>query len=64
MAGIPPWPMDLKLSLNANNWLEWSWQLLTLLEMGQLDEYPLGLLQSWISALTPGDTAIGAGMIT
>ncbi len=45
MAGIPPWPMDLKLSLNANNWLEWSWQLLTLLEMGQLDEYLLGLLQ-------------------
>ena len=45
MAGVPPWPMDLKLSLNANNWLDWSRQLRTSLEMGQLDEYPLGLLR-------------------
>ena len=44
MAGVPTWPVDLRLSLNANNWLEWSRQLVTLLEMGQLDVYPLGLL--------------------
>ena len=44
MAGVPPWPADLRLSLNANNWIEWSRQLITSLEMGQLDAYPLGLL--------------------
>ena len=44
MAGIPPWPSDLKLSLNSSNWLEWSRHLLTSLQMGQLDQYPLGLL--------------------
>ena len=32
------------LSLNVNNWLEWSCQLVMSLEMGQLDVYPLGLL--------------------
>ena len=45
MAGIPPWPVDLCLSLNMNNWLEWSCQLVMSLEMGQLDVYPLGLLK-------------------
>ena len=44
MAGVPPWPADLRLSLNANNWLEWSRQLIMSLEMGQLDVYPLSLL--------------------
>ena len=45
MAGVPSWPPDLRLSLNTNNWLEWSRHLITSLEMGQLDEYPLGLLE-------------------
>jgi hypothetical protein len=45
MAGVPPWPADLKLSLNAGNWLEWSRQLRTSLEMGPLDANPLGLLK-------------------
>jgi hypothetical protein len=44
MAGVLPWPADLCLSLGANNWLEWSRHVLTSLEMGQLDIYPLGLL--------------------
>jgi hypothetical protein len=44
MAGVPPWPTDLRLSLNANNWLEWSRRLLASLSMGQLDIYPLGTL--------------------
>ncbi|KAH9063288.1 hypothetical protein EDB87DRAFT_1605093, partial [Lactarius vividus] len=44
MASMPPWPANLRLSLNANNWLEWSWEVLTLLEMAQLDVYPHGLL--------------------
>ena len=45
MAGIPSWPPNLCLSLNTNNWLEWSQHLITSLEMGQLDKYPLGLLE-------------------
>ena len=45
ITSVPPWPADLRLSLNANNWLEWSRQLVTSLEMGQLDVYPLGLLK-------------------
>ena len=45
MAGIPPWPADLQLSLNTNNWLEWLHQLINSLEMGQLNIYPLGLLK-------------------
>ena len=24
MAGVPSWPLNLHLSLNTNNWLEWS----------------------------------------
>ena len=44
MAGVPPWPSDLKLSLNSSNWLEWLCHLLMSLQMGQLDQYPLGLL--------------------
>jgi len=43
MAGVPPWPPKLKLSLNTGNWLEWSRRLTTSLAMGQLDRYPLGL---------------------
>ena len=45
MTGVPVWPADLRLSLNENNWLEWSRHLITALEMGQLDVYPLGLLK-------------------
>ena len=44
MASVPPWPADLKLSLNVRNWLEWSQHLLMSLQMGQLNQYPLGLL--------------------
>ena len=44
LAGLPSWPSDLKLSLTAGNWLEWSCFLLCSLAMMQLDEYPLGLL--------------------
>jgi hypothetical protein len=44
MAGIPAWPTDLRLSLNANNWLEWSHKVLNNLKMAQLHMYPLGLL--------------------
>lgn len=44
LAGLPSWPSDLKLSLTAGNWLEWSRFLLRSLAMTQLDEYPLGLL--------------------
>ena len=29
MAGVPSWPPDLCLSLNTNNWLEWSRHLIT-----------------------------------
>ena len=45
MASIPSWPPDLHLSLNANNWLEWSQHLIMSLKMSQLDKYPLGLLK-------------------
>lgn len=45
MTGVPAWPTDLCLSLNKNNWLEWSRHLITALKMGQLDVYPLGLLK-------------------
>jgi transposase InsO family protein len=44
MAGVPSWPADLRLSLGANNWLDWSRHLLVALSMGQLDVYPLGML--------------------
>jgi transposase InsO family protein len=44
MAGVPTWPADLRLSIGANNWLEWSRHLLVALSMGQLDVYPLGML--------------------
>src|SRR6266702_1653608 len=45
LAGLPPWPTNLKLSLSTGNWLEWSRSLLRSLTMTQLDEYPLGLLR-------------------
>ena len=45
MAGVPPWPTNLCLSLSVNNWLEWSHHLLASLSMGQLDVYPLGKLK-------------------
>ena len=45
MAGVSSWPANLHLSLNANNWLEWSCQLVMFLEMGQLNVYPLSLLK-------------------
>ena len=44
MVGIPTWPANLRLSLNANNWLEWSRELINGLKMAQLHVYPLGLL--------------------
>jgi hypothetical protein len=44
MAGIPTWPPNLRLSLNVNNWLEWSRELINGLKMAQLHIYPLGLL--------------------
>jgi hypothetical protein len=44
MAGVPTWPSNLRLSLNANNWLEWSCEILNNLKMAQLDIYPLSLL--------------------
>jgi transposase InsO family protein len=44
MAGVPTWPPNLRLSLNANNWLEWSRELINGLKMAQLHVYPLGLL--------------------
>ncbi|KAI9437728.1 hypothetical protein H4582DRAFT_2077330 [Lactarius indigo] len=44
LSRMPPWPSHLKLSLNTNNWLEWSHHLLGALAMNQLDKYPLGLL--------------------
>jgi hypothetical protein len=44
MAGVPTWPTNLCLSLNANNWLEWSHEILNNLKMAQLDVYPAGLL--------------------
>ncbi|KAH9046143.1 hypothetical protein EDB84DRAFT_1674211 [Lactarius hengduanensis] len=45
MSGVPPWPAGLILSLNANNWLEWSRKLISLLSMGQLDVYPRDILK-------------------
>ena len=45
MAGVPTWPANLRLSFNANNWLEWSRELINSLEMRQLDVYPLGILK-------------------
>jgi transposase InsO family protein len=44
MAGVPNWPTNLRLSLIANNWLEWSRELINHLKMAQLHVYPLGLL--------------------
>ena len=44
MVGVPTWPANLRLSLNANNWLEWSRKLINGLKMAQLHVYPLGLL--------------------
>jgi hypothetical protein len=44
MAGVPTWPSNLCLSLNANNWLEWSCEILNNLKMAQLNIYPLSLL--------------------
>jgi transposase InsO family protein len=44
MAGVPPWPTTLRLSLTANNWLEWSRELINGLKMAQLHVYPLGTL--------------------
>jgi hypothetical protein len=44
MASIPPWLQTLCLSLMANNWLEWSCELLNGLKMAQLHIYPLGIL--------------------
>jgi hypothetical protein len=44
MAGVPAWSPNLCLSLNTNNWLEWSRELINGLKMAQLHIYPLGLL--------------------
>ena len=44
MVGVPTWPTHLRLSLNANNWLEWSCKLINGLKMAQLHVYPLSLL--------------------
>lgn len=44
MVSIPTWPTHLHLSLNVNNWLEWSCKLINGLKMAQLCVYPLGLL--------------------
>ena len=45
IAGVQSWPANLLLSLNANNWLEWSRKLMTSLQSVQLDEYPLSLVK-------------------
>ena len=63
MAGIPSWPPNLCLSLNTNNWLEWSQHLITSLEMGQLDKYPLAFSNVQTVKLTGQDIATGEGMI-
>jgi hypothetical protein len=46
MAGVPAWPTDLRLSLNANNWLEWSREVLNNLKMAQLHVYPITVMDS------------------
>ncbi|KAI0256262.1 hypothetical protein BJV78DRAFT_1151040 [Lactifluus subvellereus] len=44
LAGMPPWPPTLKLSLNVGNWHEWSRHLTSSLAICQLDDYPLNRL--------------------
>ena len=53
VAGVPPWPTDLHLSLSVNNWLKWSHHLVTSLSMGQLDVYPLSKLKCPERAMDP-----------
>ena len=45
IASVQSWPANLLLSLNANNWLEWSRKLMMSLQSVQLDEYPLSLVK-------------------
>ena len=45
MAGVPPWPVDLCLSFQTNNWLNWSHHVLISLEVGQHNIYPCSLIK-------------------